>query len=541
MENNNISPKWQGFRKLWIIVAILLFIILLIMLLADRVPWCDDCQPKPKIVEKEKLVDNPEHLARITALETENKLIAGLKQENAQIAGLKANIADLTNSSGLVAGLQAKVKALEAVDVNFENPKLMSKISLLEKENASIGDMAKRIMELEATNAETNDVRNTALMKQIDDLKAENGLIAGLQAKVKALEAIDVNFIKPEDNTELVQKINNLEVQTLKIPTLESRVSELKAENAMIPGLKAKVQALEAIDINFVKAPDNTELLQKVNNLEVAALKLPILETRIGELKAENAMIPGLKAKVKALEAIDINFVKAPDNTELLQKVNNLEVAALKLPILETRIGELKAENGMIPGLKAKVKALEAIDINFVKAPDNTELLQKVNNLEVQALKIPLLESRISELKAENGMIPGMKAKIKALESIDINFMSNDSAPASAPSMAVPDVAKLFFASGSSRFPTDVKQSMADVIVYLRANPDAKVSLAGYHDAAGNINWNRRLASKRSNRVKQTLLDAGIANSRITVQRPSQTLGTGSPEEARRVEVRVSN
>ena len=484
MENNNISPKWQGFRKLWIIVAILLFIILLIMLLADRVPWCDDCQPKPKIVEKEKLVDNPEHLARITALETENKLIAGLKQENAQIAGLKANIADLTNSSGLVAGLQAKVKALEAVDVNFENPKLMSKISLLEKENASIGDMAKRIMELEATNAETNDVRNTALMKQIDDLKAKNGLIAGLQAKVKALEAIDVNFIKPEDNTELVQKINNLEVQTLKIPTLESRVSELKAENAMIPGLKAKVQALEAIDINFVKAPDNTELLQKVNNLEVAALKLPILETRIGELKAEN---------------------------------------------------------GMIPGLKAKVKALEAIDINFVKAPDNTELLQKVNNLEVQALKIPLLESRISELKAENGMIPGMKAKIKALESIDINFTSNDSAPASAPSMAVPDVAKLFFASGSSRFPTDVKQSMADVIVYLRANPDAKVSLAGYHDAAGNINWNRRLASKRSNRVKQTLLDAGIANSRITVQRPSQTLGTGSPEEARRVEVRVSN
>ena len=484
MENNhNISPKWTGFRKLWIIVAILLFLLLLLLMLAGISPWGEKCDVKPtiieKVVEKEKLVDNPKHLARISALETENKLIAGLKQENAQIAGLKANIADLTKTSGLVAGLQAKVTALEAVDLNFESPKLMSKISLLETENASIDDLKKRILELEATNAETNDARNTSLMKQIEELKTENGLIAGLQAKVKALEAIDVNFIKPEDNTELVQKINNLEIQTLKIPNLESRVSELKAENGMIPGLKAKVKALEAIDINFIKAPDNTELLQKVNNLEVAALKLPILETRIGELKAENAMIPGLKAKVEALEAIDINFVKAPDNTELLQKLNNLEVEALKIPLLETRIGELKAENGMIPGLKAKVKALEAIDINFIR---------------------------------------------------------NDPAP----SMVAPDVAKLYFESGSSRFPTDVKQSMANVIVYLRNNQDSSVSLAGYHDATGNLNWNRRLAAKRANRVKQILLDAGVAESRITVEKASQTLGTGSPEEARRVEVKVS-
>ncbi len=491
MENNhNISPKWQGFRKLWIIVAIILFLLLLLLLLAGYSPWGKKCEVEPtvveKVVEKEKLVDNPEHLTRIASLE----------KDTAQIEGLKSKVAELTKASGLVAGLQAKVKALEGVDLNFESPKLMSKINLLETENASIADLKQRILELEASNAKSNDERNTALAKQVEELKAENGLIAGLQAKVKALEAVDVNFIQPEDNTELLQKINGLEVENLKIQALQGRLED---SQAVIDGLKA-----------------------------------------------ENGLISGLQAKVKALEAVDVNFIKPADNTELLQKINGLEVENLKIQALQGRLEDsqatiesLKAENGLIGGLQAKVKALEAIDINFAKPADNSGLKQKVNNLEIQALKIPILESRIDELKTENSLIPGLKAKVKALESIDINFIKNDSA--AAPALSVPNMAKLYFESGSSRFPTDVKQSMADVMVYLRSNPSSTVSLAGFHDATGNLNWNRRLAAKRSNRVRQILLDAGIADSRINVLKPSQTLGTGLPAEARRVEVRVSN
>ena len=479
MENNhNISPKWQGYRRTWFWVAVLLFLILLFLLIAGISPWGNKCKVEPtiveKVVEKEKLVDNPEHLTRIAALEKENALIAGLKQENAQIEGLKSKVADLTKASGLVAGLQAKVKALEGVDLNFESPKLMSKINLLETENATIDDLKKRIIELEATNAETNDDRNNALSKQIDELKAENGLIAGLQAKVKALEAVDINFIQPEDNTELLQKINGLEVENLKINALQGRLEDSQAT--------------------------------------------------IDELKAKNGLIAGLQAKVKALEAVDINFIQPEDNTELLAKISDLEKQA-----------------GLVSGLQAKVKALEAVDINFTKPADNSGLMQKINNLEIQTLKIPNLEARIDELKTENSLIPGLKAKIKALEAIDINFMKSDSSSSSASAMSLPEVAKLYFDSGSSRFPTDAKQSMADVIVYLRAKPSSSVTLVGFHDAAGNANWNRRLAGKRSNRVRQLLLDAGIESERISVLKPSQTLGTGTPEEARRVEVKVSN
>jgi len=548
--NSNISSDWTGFRKLWIAVALLLLALLVALMLLGYSPWSPKAEIPPTIVEKEKLVDNPELLTRIDVLEKENAQIAGLnsnleelkkensqivefkanieklKNENTQILGLKASVANLSNSKGLVAGLQAKVKALEAIDLNFDNPVLMRRINLLKIENASIADMKKRIMELEAANGVNVDERSVALAKKVSVLETENALIEGLKAKVSALEAIDINFIKQQDNTKLLQTINNLEVRTLAIPSLESRIQSLQAEK-------------------------------------------PVLTKRISELESQNAMIPGLEAKIGALEAIDINFIKAEDNTKLLQKINNLEVQTLAIPTLKSRIqtlqtekpvltkriGDLEAQNGMIPGLKAKIGALEAIDINFMKAEDNTKLLQKINNLEVQTLAIPTLKSRIQtlqteqpiltkrigDLEAQNGMIPGLKAKIEALEGIDINFIKSDSSNSGSSMMTLPKTAKLFFQPGSSRFPVDLNQSMAEVIVYLRTNSSSSVSLAGFHDNVGNANWNRRLSTKRSNTVRQTLIDAGISSDRITVDTPTQTLGTGLPEEARRVEVSVYN
>ncbi|MGK0270326.1 MAG: outer membrane protein OmpA-like peptidoglycan-associated protein [Cocleimonas sp.] len=471
MDNNsNISPKWDGFRLIWIIVALILFIFLVITALIGYGPWGTKCDVAPtvveKVVEKETLVDNPDLLTRIGVLEKENATIASLKQENAQIADLKTNIAGLTKSSGLVAGLQAKVKALEGVDLNFDNPVLTSRIKLLETENSSIADLKKRIIELEASNAKSIDDQTLALTKKVTELESENGLIAGLKAKVKALEAVDVNFIKSDDNTPLLQKISGLEAKNLAIPVLESRITELES-------------------------------------------KEPTLVKKIGELEKENGLIAGLKAKVAALEAVDVNFIKPKDDSALM-----------------TRIGDLEKENGLIAGLKAKVAALEAVDVNFIKPKDDSALIK-----------------RITDLEKENGLIPGLKAKVKALEGIDINFISDSSASTSSSSSmtTIPEAAKLYFEPGSSRFPTDASQSMADVIVYLRSNPSSKVSLAGFHDATGNTNWNRRLAIKRSNRVKQILVEAGISNDRINVEIPTQTLGTGSPEQARRVEVQISN
>jgi len=97
----------------------------------------------------------------------------------------------------------------------------------------------------------------------------------------------------------------------------------------------------------------------------------------------------------------------------------------------------------------------------------------------------------------------------------------------------------MVFQVGSSRFPRDVSQSMTNVISYLRTKPDSKVSLAGFHDATGNPESNRLLANRRSNSVRQVLIESGISSDRINIEKPSQTLGTGAPQEARRVEVKI--
>ena len=425
-KNSNIASNWAAFRKLWIFIAILLFLLLLLLMSMGYSPWGTKSHVAPTIVEKtveiKKLVDNPDLLTRIGVLE----------KENTEIAVLKTKICDLNKSTELVEGLQAKVKALEAVDLNFDNPKLKSRIKLLETENAAIVDLKKRIMELEleATIASEIDDKVSTFIKRIKELETENGLIVGLKAKVSALEAVDVNFIKPVD---------------------EKRISELEAENGLIAGLKAKVSALEAVDINFTKAEDNTELLQKISGLEAKNLAIPVLESRIKELESQEPKVT----------------TKEIDN-----------------PALVKRIAELETQNGLIPGLKAKVKALEAVDINFIKSYANAD---------------------------------------------------------EATNMTMPDVTKLYFKIGSSWNPQDEKQSLTKVVEFLQAKPSAKVSITGFHDATGNTRWNRRLAIKRSIRVRQILRRAGIVGSRINVDVPSQTLGTGISKEARRVEVKVSN
>ena len=212
------------------------------------------------------------------------------------------------------------------------------------------------------------------------------------------------------------------------------------------------------------------------------------------------------------------------------------------------------------------MKALETKEAKAIKPEEYAELLQKINNLEVEILTIPSLKSQLEESKAKSALIPGLKAKIKALEAIDINFIKGEAKPEPAPAMMKKEEsepapammkkeekpepviqtkptesypAKLYFQSGSSHFPTDNDKSLDQLIGFLNDNPSTKVSVSGFHDASGSANWNRRLANKRSNRVKQIILDAGIAADRIEVAEPTETLGTGSPEEARRVEVEL--
>jgi photosynthetic reaction center cytochrome c subunit len=99
--------------------------------------------------------------------------------------------------------------------------------------------------------------------------------------------------------------------------------------------------------------------------------------------------------------------------------------------------------------------------------------------------------------------------------------------------------ADVYFAVGSAELTADAGKSLDGVIQSLKAAPDAKVTLSGYHSAAGTLAQNQELAKQRAFAVRDALKAAGIDETRIVLDKPQQTEANvaGEDPKARRVEV----
>ncbi|QKS30512.1 OmpA family protein [Accumulibacter sp.] len=73
----------------------------------------------------------------------------------------------------------------------------------------------------------------------------------------------------------------------------------------------------------------------------------------------------------------------------------------------------------------------------------------------------------------------------------------------------------------------------------LAEKPAAIVLLSGFHDASGDPKHNAELARARAASVRDVLVAGGIPALRVKFRRPESTIGSGGPEEGRRVEIRV--
>ena len=117
--------------------------------------------------------------------------------------------------------------------------------------------------------------------------------------------------------------------------------------------------------------------------------------------------------------------------------------------------------------------------------------------------------------------------------------------PETAPSVAalasVVPVARVYFAVEKANLPKSASRDLARVVKYLKANPRAKAFVSGFHDPSGNRENNENLALRRAQAVAIAMQKMGIAKPRILLQKPEQTVGSGSATEARRVEVSVLN
>ncbi len=100
-------------------------------------------------------------------------------------------------------------------------------------------------------------------------------------------------------------------------------------------------------------------------------------------------------------------------------------------------------------------------------------------------------------------------------------------------------LAKIYFAVGKAELEEADKAVIGKALEGLAANPHGIVLLSGFHDASGDPARNAELAKQRALSVRDALVAAGVAVDRVKLRKPESTLGNGSAEEGRRVEIRV--
>lgn len=101
-------------------------------------------------------------------------------------------------------------------------------------------------------------------------------------------------------------------------------------------------------------------------------------------------------------------------------------------------------------------------------------------------------------------------------------------------------VAKLTFEMASTALPADAAATLAEVQAKLAQAPaGAKLVLSGFHDPSGDPARNAELAKERAKAVRAALVAGGVDVARVALRKPESTTGGGTPEEARRVEVRL--
>ncbi|MES2579915.1 MAG: OmpA family protein [Pseudomonadota bacterium] len=140
------------------------------------------------------------------------------------------------------------------------------------------------------------------------------------------------------------------------------------------------------------------------------------------------------------------------------------------------------------------------------------------------------------EIKKQKGA--DVQAFFGSTVSIDNQFVvkaSGSPVAASSP----PAVVKLYFTSGKTALPDDASANLGAIIEWLKAHPESKAILSGYHDPSGDKAFNQKLAKRRAESVEDALEAAGIDDDRIDKRKPESVDGGTDLAEARRVEVSI--
>jgi outer membrane protein OmpA-like peptidoglycan-associated protein len=96
-------------------------------------------------------------------------------------------------------------------------------------------------------------------------------------------------------------------------------------------------------------------------------------------------------------------------------------------------------------------------------------------------------------------------------------------------------VVKFYFATGKADLAIGANEALTEIVKAVAAGKTLVVS--GFHDATGDAAMNAELAKQRALAVRDALKALGVAEDKVELMKPEQTLADGPANEARRVEV----
>lgn len=100
---------------------------------------------------------------------------------------------------------------------------------------------------------------------------------------------------------------------------------------------------------------------------------------------------------------------------------------------------------------------------------------------------------------------------------------------------------EIFYAIRETTITKSEQSKVDNLINFLKANPDTKVTVTGYADAGtGNASINMRYSQERAENVAKALTNAGISADRITVDAKGDTVQPFSENDKNRVSIAIA-
>ncbi len=204
----------------------------------------------------------------------------------------------------------------------------------------------------------------------------QDGLI---QANTAAIDAIEADYLKAADKTTLQNNIDAVSAVADAAATKTELTDglALKADKAKVGELPADATATTVV--GYIQ--EKTANIASEGTVTELAGRVTTAEGKITTIEGQQTTQDGLiQANTDAIDAIEADYLKTADKTELQGDIDAVDgrvtTAEGKITTIE---GQQTTQDGLI---QANTDAIDAIEADYLKAADKTELQNAIDAVE---------------------------------------------------------------------------------------------------------------------------------------------------------------